>query len=256
MRLLSCALLLVSSVFADSKNQVFSDFTTPLPLHRGEILVLGIVGGWERWDAPQRAIRRTALELRGLRLPGVWVETVENHKLELAQELVTRAFDFDGSGRIEPAERAAAEIIIYGQSLGGRAALRLCRWLNEQGMRVRLVVVIDAYGHDPYSVPPNVTAAANLYQRDFGPVRGAPEITAEDPRQTRVLGNWRYSYQGRDVAMPGEPWIRRWFMGSHLKMEYDPEPWRRVRDLLVAGTANKDRSAGDDAPRRRTGWFQ
>jgi pimeloyl-ACP methyl ester carboxylesterase len=234
-RLVSYTLLLISSAFADSRNQVFSDFTTPLPLHPGEILVLGIVGGWERWDAPHRAIRRAALELRSMRLPGTWVETVENHKLELARELVKQAFDVDKSGRLDPAERATAQIIVYGQSLGGSATLRLCRWLNEQGIRVRLAVVIDAYGHDPYTVPPNVVVAANLYQRDFGPVRGAPKIVGEDPQQTRILGNWRYSYKGQDVAMPGEPFLRRWFMGSHLKMEYDPEPWRRVRDLLVSG---------------------
>jgi hypothetical protein len=225
--------VLAASAFADSRNQVFSDFTTPLPLKRGEILVLGIVGGWERWDAPQRGIRRTALELRSRQIPAVWVETVENHKLFLGQELVQRAFDFDKSGQLDPAEREAAQIILYGQSLGGRATLRFCRWLREQGIRVRLAVVIDSWGSDPYTVPPNVAVAANLYQHDFGAVRGATKIVAEDPR-TRILGNWRYSYSGREVSMPGEPWIRRSFMGSHLKMEYDAEPWRRVLELLIS----------------------
>jgi hypothetical protein len=229
-----CLLLLVSNAFADSKNQVFSDFTTPLPLKPGDTLVLGIVGGWERWDAPQRCIRRTALELRALHTPGVWVETVENHKIELAQELVEKAFDFDKSGRLDPDEKAAARIILYGQSLGGRATLRFCRWLKGQGMRVRLAVLVDSYGRDPYTVPPNVEEALNIYQRDFGPVRGTAKITAEDPRRTRILGNWRYTYGGRDVPMPGEPGIRKWFMGSHLKLEYDPEPWKRVLDLIVS----------------------
>ena len=72
MRLILCILLLSSSAFADSKNQVFSDFTMPLPMKRGDTLVLGIVGGWERWDAPQRCIRRTADELQKLQLSGVW----------------------------------------------------------------------------------------------------------------------------------------------------------------------------------------
>jgi pimeloyl-ACP methyl ester carboxylesterase len=184
-----------------------------------------------------------------MRLPGTWVETVENHKLELARELVRQAFDFDKSGRLDPAESAAAQIIVYGQSLGGSATLRLCRWLNEQGIRVRLAVVIDAHGRDPYTVPPNVAMAANLYQRDFGPVRGAPKIVAEDPRQTRIHGNWRYSYKGQDVAMPGELFLRRWFMGSHLKMEYDPEPWRRVRDLLVSAVNNSGADAICSLPR-------
>ncbi len=96
-------LILAVGLLADSKHQSFSDFTTPLPMRAGDILVLGIVGGWERWDA-HRAVRRTALELRSLRLPGVWVETVENHRLELAQELIERAFDRNGSGKLEPDE--------------------------------------------------------------------------------------------------------------------------------------------------------
>ena len=234
MRVLLWAFVLISSAFADSKNQVFSDFTVPLPLKPGETLVLGIVGGWERWDAPQRAIRHTALELRSLKLPGVWVETIENHKLYLAQQLVLQAFDFDHSGDLDKVERAAARLVVYGQSFGGRATLQLCRWLNELGILVRLAIVVDAYGRDPYTVPPNVALAANFYQRDFGAIKGAPKIVAEDPERSQILGNWRYTYGGHAVAMPGEPWIRRWFMGSHLKMEYDPEPWQRVKALLVS----------------------
>ena len=233
MRLILCILLLSSSAFADSKNQVFSDFTMPLPMKRGDTLVLGIVGGWERWDAPQRCIRRTADELQKLQLSGVWVETVENHKLYLAEELVRKAFDFDKSSELDDDERAAARLIIYGQSLGGRSTLWFCRWLNDLGIKVKLAVVVDSYGGDSYIVPPNVAAAANLYQRDRGFIKGAPEIKAEDPERTKILGNWRYTYDGRDVPMPGEPRMRRLFMGSHLKMEYDPEPWERVKELLI-----------------------
>jgi len=231
-RLLFCFLLAVGA-YADSKYQTFSDFTIPLPVRTGDTLVLGIVGGWERWDAPQRGVRRTALELRRLGLPGVWVETVENHRMELAQELIERAFDVDRSGKLDPAEIAAARIVIYGQSLGGRASLRLCRWLHDKGIRVLLVVLIDSYGRDSYTVPPNVMAAANLFQRDFGPVRGARAILAEDASKTRIYGNWVYRYRGREIPMPGEPWTRKWFLGGHLKMEYDPEPWARVCDLVV-----------------------
>ena len=225
--------LLAVGAWADSKYQMFSDFTTPLPLHAGGTLVLGIVGGWERWDAPQRGVRRTALELRRLRFPGVWVETVENHRMELAYDLIERAFDFDGSGKLDPAEIAGARIVIYGQSLGGRASLRLCRWLRDKGVRVLLVVLIDSYGRDSYTVPPNVMAAANLFQRESAVVRGTRAIHAEDASKTRLYGNWAYRYRGRAIPMPGEPWTRKWFLGAHLKMEYDPEPWARVRALIV-----------------------
>ena len=117
-------------------------------------------------------------------------------------------------------------------------------WLNGKGMRVRLAVVVDAYGKDPYTVPPNVAVAANLYQRDFGPVKGEPLIVAEDPARTRILGNWRYTYEGRDVPMPGEPGIRKWFMRSHLKMEYDPAPWARVKELITSAINMGTRPCG------------
>src|SRR5947209_14341741 len=90
---------------ASSVSQEFSDFTTPLPLKTGDTLILGIVGGWERWDAPQRGVRKTALELRAMKLPGVYVETVENHKLQLASELVRQAFPGDAA--------RSARIILY-----------------------------------------------------------------------------------------------------------------------------------------------
>src|ERR1051325_1069974 len=116
--------LLVSATYlsGSSKNQEFSDFTTPLPLQPGNTLILGIVGGWERWDAPQRGVRKTALELRSLKLPGCYVETVENHKLNLARELVARAFPGDA--------RRSARIILYGHSFGGMSAVRFARDLN------------------------------------------------------------------------------------------------------------------------------
>jgi pimeloyl-ACP methyl ester carboxylesterase len=216
-------LVLAALASGDSRNQVFSDFVTPLPLPEGDTLVLGIVGGWERWDNPVRVIRRIALNVRDRNLPGVHVETVENHKLYLAGELLRKAFPHPRQARL----------ILFGQSLGGRAALRLCRTLNEQTMPVRRVIVIDAYGNDPYTVPPNVTEAANLFQRDYFPVRGAPSITAEDSARTRIIENTQYFYRGKDIPMPDEFWKNRAFMGAHLKMEYDPQVWAHVERLIV-----------------------
>ena len=57
---LCLALLLGLNLQADSRNQVFADFTTPLPLKPQQTLVLGIVGGWERWDNPERITTRIA----------------------------------------------------------------------------------------------------------------------------------------------------------------------------------------------------
>ena len=182
---------------ADSRNQTFDDFATPLPVKPGETLVVGIVGGWERWDNPGRCIRRTAIAIKRRELEGVWVETVENHKLELAERLIREAFDFNRDGKLGEEEAKRARVVVFGQSLGGRAALRLAWTLNGWGVGVRLVAIVDAYGKDPYRVPPNVQAAANWFQRDHLFIKGAPLLRAEDPARTRILFNRKVSYKGR-----------------------------------------------------------
>lgn len=217
-------LLAATLAQADSVNQVFSDFTTPLPLKPGDTLVLGIVGGWERWDAEQRIVRRIALKLRDHKLPNVYVETVENHKLELAKELIDKAFP-KGNHRL----------MIYGQSLGGAATLELCHWLNERQIPVELAITMDSISMKRAKVPPNVKRAANLYQRDLGFIRGHGKIEAEDPTKTKILANIRYQYpRNKEVNLYTEPWIRRTFMASHLKFEYDPAVWAKTEELLLS----------------------
>jgi hypothetical protein len=230
-------LLVSGAARADSRNQVFSDFTTPLPLPPGDTLVLGIVGGWERWDAEQRIIRRLCLMLREEKLPGVHVETVENHKLYLAQELIEKAFPEGGH-----------RIVIYGQSLGGAAAVRLARWLNERNIPVLFTLQMDSIGVKHSVIPPNVRAAANLYQRDLGFIRGLGRIRAEDPERTKIIGNFRFRYPlGKEINLYTEPWVRKTFMTSHLKFEYDPEVWAMALDLLKQHLPNA--TAGSAAVR-------
>ena len=225
------ALLLGSNSQADSRNQVFSDFTTPLPLKPQQTLVLGIVGGWERWDNPERIITRIALTIRDLHLPGVFVETVENHKIDLADELIQRAFP----------DPSNASLVVYGHSLGGPAAIHLCERLKTRGLAVRLLVLIDAVGKSSYTIPSNVSAVANLYQRSsYPPIVGANQIVAADSSSTRILVNSKYQYsyrwwRGKEIERPEhETWLRWNWMGGHLRMEYDPEVWGQVRDLIVA----------------------
>src|SRR5689334_10259803 len=92
-RIVLCfTLLLTTTLQGDSRNEVFSDFITPLPLDPQQTLVLGIAGGWEHWDNPQRITVRIAQMIRDLHLPRVFVEIVENHKIYLADELIRRAF--------------------------------------------------------------------------------------------------------------------------------------------------------------------
>lgn len=213
---------------ADSRNQTFEDFATPLPVKPGETLVLGIVGGWERWDNPGRCIRRTAIEIKRQQRPGVHVETVENHKLDLGEQLIRRAFDFDRDGSPSREEAAQAKVILFGQSLGGRATLWLARTLNGWGVPVRLAFVVDAYGKDSYLAPPNVREVANIYQQDHLLIKGAPLIQAEDPARTRVLFNRRVTYKNRRLPMPEHTRMEQLAMDEHAMVEYDSEIWDEV----------------------------
>lgn len=227
---------------AESRNQTFDDFTTPMPMQPSETLIIGVVGGWERWDNPVRCIRRTAIEIKRMKLPGVYVETVENHKLHLAEELVRKTFDYNSDGVLSIDEAKQARVILFGQSLGGRATLSLARSLQRMQIDVLLAFVVDAYGKDSYVVPSNVRVAANIYQRDHIMVKGAKEIPAEDPSRTRILYNKRVTYKGREKTIDASEHsgFHRFFMGAHIYLEYDPEVWDEVRKTIIEAIPSRD----------------
>jgi hypothetical protein len=78
MRLLwvcSFCLLIGSAV---GRAQRYEDFTTRTPLDERGLLIVGFRGGRESWDNEHRGVRKLALRLRAMTLPGVHVETVEN----------------------------------------------------------------------------------------------------------------------------------------------------------------------------------
>ena len=66
------------------------DFTTPSPLPPGSTLVIGFLGGIEKWNGEVHRVRRLALDLREKNLSGVYVETVENHHRQRAIALIQR----------------------------------------------------------------------------------------------------------------------------------------------------------------------
>lgn len=210
----------VSSLQAASHHEAFSDFTTPLPLQFGDTLIVGILGGWQHWDAP-RGVRKTALELRDLKMPGVFIETVENHHRELGAQLIEKAWP-----------RGGARVILYGQSFGGIGVVRLADELRQKGIPVMLAVMVDAVGHNS-PIPPNVRAAVNLYQRGSCPICGPREIQAEDPSRTRILGNFEWNYAHKTIDLHTEPFMKRWLEHDHEKMEFDPDVWTQVKKMVV-----------------------
>ena len=209
------------------------DFITPTPLPPGSTLVIGFLGGVEKWDVETHSVRKLALDLREKNLPGVWVETVGNHNRTHAIELIKRALDQNGDGRLDPAERDSVRIILYGHSMGGAAVVKAARELEKMGVPVALTVQIDSVGRDDSLIPANISKAANLYQHEGTVIHGRSEIRAEDPHRTEILGNFLYTYRGKYVEMSNLPWYHKVVPSVHMKMERDPAVWAQVESLIL-----------------------
>lgn len=225
--------LALSAGGAAARGQRYQDFTTPTPLGEGHLLIIGFMGGRESWDNHRRGVRKLALRLRAMGLPGVHVETVENKKRRLALELIRDAFDRDRDGRLDERERASARLVVYGQSFGGAAVVKLARQLDEMGVPVLLTVQVDSVGRGDKVIPPNVGRAANLFQRDGLIIKGEREIRAEDPARTTIVGNFKFDYDGKKVDLSEVSWLKRVFQAAHTKMDHDPEVWALVERLVL-----------------------
>src|SRR3990170_4244220 len=156
--LLSISLLLSACIFR--RPQRYSDFITPTPLPPDQYLVIGFLGGRQPWNNAKEGTRRLALEL------------------------IRNAFDRNQDGRLDEAERQRVRLILYGQSFGGAAVVKLARELQALDIPVLLTVQIDSVGREDAEIPANVQAAANLFQHDGRLIRGEAEIRAEDLQKT------------------------------------------------------------------------
>jgi pimeloyl-ACP methyl ester carboxylesterase len=214
--------------------QQLSDFVAPQPVPTGSTLVVGFLGGFDRWDDPHRSVRKVVLHLRSR---GLYAETAGNHSYRTALKFIRLALDTNHDGRIDPSEASAARIILFGQSWGGSAAVRAARALQAQGVPVLLTVQVDSVGLHDAVIPPNVRAAANFYQHDHLTIRGQREIHPADPYRTRILGNFQFSYGFRSVDESDASWMRRTIGRSHSKMELDPLVWTKVERLILDAVA-------------------
>ena len=213
--------------------QRYENFTTRTPLDERSVLIVGFMGGRESWNNDRRGVRRLALKLRAMDLQGVHVETVENTKRHVAVDLVRRAFDRSGDGRLDESERASARVIVYGQSFGGAAVVKFARQLEAMGLSILLTVQVDSVGRGDVVIPANVARAINLFQRDGLTVRGEREIRAADPSRTTILGNHRFTYEGKKIDLSEVSWFKRLLQRAHTKMDHDPAVWALVEKTVL-----------------------
>ena len=214
-------------------GQRYYNFTTRTPLNKGDLLILGFMGGREPWNNDQRNVRKLALKLRALNLPNLQVETVENRRRDLALQLIHNAFDRNYDGKLDDQERAAIRLIIYGQSFGGAAVVKLAKQLNHLDIPILLTVQVDSVGRDDDRIPANVQRAANLFQRNGLIIKGEKTIRAEAPDKTAIIGNYQYDYHDKKIDISQVSWKKKIFRVAHTRMEYDPKVWVKVEDLIM-----------------------
>jgi hypothetical protein len=225
-----------------ARAQRLADLAVPTPIPPGSTLVMGFLGGYERWNDEHRSVRRLVLKLRARN--GVFAESISNHNQNVALKLIRRSLDTNGDGELDAAERRSARVILFGQSWGGAATLKVARALDRLGVPVLLTVQVDSVGVRDKVVPPNVHAAVNFYQHDPLTIEGRSEIEAADSSKTAILGNFEKTYLGRPMESTNtrtasnssnssnSSWVRSTFGGSHARMELDPALWDSVEQYI------------------------
>ncbi|MBI4481173.1 MAG: hypothetical protein HY651_14235 [Acidobacteria bacterium] len=214
-------------------GQRYRHFTTKTPLPERHTLILGFMGGRDSWDDPRPGVARLAAKLRASSLPGVHIETVENRRRPLALQLIEQGFDQNQNGILEREEKVSGRLILYGQSFGGAAVVKLARELHKAEIPALLTVQVDSVGRGDARIPANVSCAANLFQQDGLVIRGEREIRAEDPSKTKIMGNFQYHYRDRKIDLSHVPWYKKIFRVAHTKMDWDPEVWAKVEALIL-----------------------
>jgi hypothetical protein len=200
----------------------------------GRLIVIGFMGG--NVEAGN-LLHREALLAKQLeeQYPlGLRAEVFANRDWQGALNRVLQLLDADRDGRLSASEKKSARIVIYGHSWGASETVTLARRLDDLGIPVLLTVQIDSVEkshEDDATIPPNVREAVNFYQTE-GLLHGRSVITAMDPAQTTILGNYQSSYKGHRVDCPGYPWYARAFMKQHIEIENDPSVWSRIEALI------------------------
>jgi uncharacterized protein (UPF0147 family) len=203
-----------------------------------DAIVIGLLGGFERWDDANRGVRKLVLKLR--QMPGVHAESLANRNRRTALKYILKALDANGNRKLEADERQRANIVIFGQSLGGAQTVALARDLNRRGIPVQLTVQIDSFGMRDSVIPPNVRKAANFYQHEILTFRGEDEIRAADPKKTTILANVQFHYPPflPSYSRP-ESWARRRLGGAHAKLEADPILWAQIETMVRQAISEK-----------------
>jgi hypothetical protein len=196
-------------------------------------IVIGFVGGFVRRDDTRHPEVQFAEYLQQ-RYSSVHAEVFSNHDGRTALRRVVSLLDTDHDGTLTTAEKERARIIIYGHSWGASETVTLARELGRYGIPVTLTIQVDTIpklGQNGSTISPNVASAVNFYQ-PIGILHGRTQIIASDPTRTKIIGNFRMTYDDYPVNCDNYGWLARVFNRPHYEIENDPRVWSRAASLI------------------------
>jgi len=197
------------------------------------VVVIGFVGGFVSRDDAKHPEVQFADYLRA-RYPTIHAEVFGNHNGKSALHQVMRLLDTDHDGSLTAIEKDRVTMIIYGHSWGASEAVMFARELGAMGIPVALTIQIDTIAkpfHKSLTISPNVASAINFYQPK-GPLHGRPEIVAADPTRTKIIGNFRMTYDDLPINCNNYIWYARVFNKPHHEIENDLRVWDGVASLI------------------------
>jgi hypothetical protein len=223
------------------------------------VIVIGFVGGFVHHDDLRHSEVQLARKLQASHPERLRVAMFQNWHRESAHRAILQWLDTGQDGHLTDEERHGAHIILFGHSWGGAAVISLARELQREKIPVVLSIQVDSIakpGHDDRVVPANVAYAVNFYQTR-GLLHGRPRITAADPAQTKILGDFFQDYNKPPAECSRYPWLTRHLFPGHTAIECDPQVWSHIEDLIdnysSAGEKAANLQAGELPSERTSG---
>jgi len=198
------------------------------------VIVVGFVGGFVHRDDLRHSEVQLARKLQASHPGLLRVAMFQNWHRKAARQTILQWLDSSRDGKLTDEEKRGASIILFGHSWGGSAVISLARELQQEKIPVLLTIQVDSIakpGRDDRVVPSNVAYAANFYQTR-GLLHGRPDITAADPAQTRILGDFFQDYNKPPAQCRQYPWLTRHLFPGHTAIECDPKVWTQIEDLI------------------------
>jgi len=215
-----------------------------------QTIIIGFVGGFVKHDDARHPEVQFAAYLRHRYPAGLHAEVFSNHHAQEAFRQVLRLLDTDHDGDLTATEKDQARIIIYGHSWGASQTVAFARELGQNGIPVLLTIQLDSIakpGQNDATIPSNVASAANFYQPG-GFLHGRSQILPTDPARTRIIGNFRMTYEHHPINCDNYPWFARTFNKPHHEIENDPRVWDQAAALIDSELSSPTSTAQPSSP--------